>query len=190
MNLEERSVMQSVLDGISSRGPDKHLFIALKALELIDNGYESFNQIHPDGVIGFYEETLQELEHVAGSELLRAVLCSTLTAEYGKAGQLKMAIARAESAIPILAKDRRLPYAYAQCLHDLGGALYQSGREEEGVDRMKQAMAVFDSLPDQSRGEICRTNLASLLGARMQRNNKPSFWSRLLGGSRCRRSQT
>jgi len=181
MNLEERAVMQAIFDEISSSGSDEHEVLALRALKLIGSGYQSSEKIHPSKVIGLYEQILHKLKHVAGAELLRALLRSTLIAEYGKAGQFEMAIASAESALPILAKDQRLPYAYAQCLHDLGVALKQSGREEVGIDRMKQAMAVFDSLPDRSRGEVCRANLARLRAARMQQSSNPSFWSRLFG---------
>jgi tetratricopeptide (TPR) repeat protein len=177
----ERGALQEIVDRVATYEAKEHLWITLKALKLLEYGYVSFSSPHRGGVIGFYEEMIQELTPVTGAEMIRALVQSALMAEYGKAGDFQQALANGRAALPVLAKDSRMAYACAQCLHDLGATLYQMGEENEAVRLMEQALSIYDNLPDRSRGEVCRSNLARLRGAHATDKRSGSFWSRLFG---------
>lgn len=181
MDLSERAAIQEIVDRVSGYGPKEHFYAVLTAVQLVTVGAQSFHETHPGGAIGFHEQVLRDLREIPDVEALRALVHTGLIAEYAKTERYDAAIASGLAALPALARDSRLAYAYAACLQDIGAALIQSSRTSEGIEFMEQAMSIYDNLPDRSRGEVCRGNLERLRASLGKRDKRPSVWSRLFG---------
>lgn len=166
---EELAFRQIVQRVISDKGPEQHLHHVLSALKLIESGPESFathaHEYPHNGSLDLRERILRDLEPVPGAELLCAVVRTGLIGEYAQSGECGKAIEVGKAALPHLASDRRLAYIYAACLHDVGAAMFQSGRKSEGLAQMVLAVSIYDTLPNRSRGEGCRQNLRNLRDA-------------------------
>jgi len=165
MDISERAVLQEIGDKVASDDRREHLISVIEALKLAEYGAKFFQESDPGGAIGLHERILRELEHIPGVEVLSALVRTCLISEYAKVGLYDDAIAKGRVALPILASDPRLAYAYAGCLHDMGAALINNGQVSEGIKFMEKAKLIYDNLPDRSRGEICRDNLKRLRAA-------------------------
>lgn len=103
--------------------------------------------------------------------------------DYSVAGRPNDAVAIGKEALDKFADDPRLGIAHANCLHDMGGALVNLKRHDDGIEHMEKALTIYETLPDGAEvAARCLRNLRRLKTIRSNNNAKPASWlSRLFG---------
>lgn len=184
MTLMEQVVSNEKFEREIGRMPSEHRDAILKALELLEQGVESYREDDPDEYIDLLERALRHLKPVKGVlvnelDVLRALIHTMLIGAYAKGKQYDAALASGQAALNVLSSDPKLADPYAYCLHNLGLAFADSGQIREGIKLLEQAMLIYDNLRDHRQRRFCLNNLERLRTAIGEPSKRPSIWSRL-----------
>jgi tetratricopeptide (TPR) repeat protein len=178
----EEIVLEAV-HNVETGGNGDHIVNAIRAGHCQQQGQRLYHEGKHLEALRQYEEALDKLRGIPGTECLRSLIYAYILETYVVLGRYRDALALRDRAITGLEGDDRWSPCLAACCGNLGIAFASSGNLVDGIQYLERALALYETIPNAAANTKQTSQNLEILRRKAQRPVQTSpWWKRLFGG--------